>query len=74
MRLVKRTAITLKPKQPYLDWANHLDDGPKINDETNSEASIYLVEDGSDFEFDLEALLNPHYTLVSAKCEAKKRG
>ena len=59
--LVKRAAITLKPKRPYLDWANHLDDGPKINDETNSEASIYLLEDDSGFEFDLEALLKPHY-------------
>ena len=59
MRLVKRTAITLKPKQPYFDWANHLDDGPKIDAEASSEASIYLVEDDSDFEFDLEALLNP---------------
>ena len=61
MRLVKRTAITLKPKQPYLDWANQLDDGPKIDAETDSEASIYLLEDDSDFEFDLEALLKPHY-------------
>jgi hypothetical protein len=61
MRLVKRTAITLKPKQPYFDWANHLDDGPKIDAETSSEASIYLLEDDSDFEFDLEALLSPHY-------------
>ena len=61
MRPVKRTGITLKPKQPYLDWANHLDDGPKIDAETYSEASIYLLEDDSDFKFDLEALLKPHY-------------
>ena len=61
MRLVKRSAITLKPKQPYFDWANQLDDGPKIDAETDSEASIYLLEDGSDFEFYLEALLSPHY-------------
>jgi hypothetical protein len=31
MRLVKRAAITVTPKQPYIDWANGLDeDGVKI--------------------------------------------
>ena len=35
MRLGKQILITLKPKQPYLDWANTLDDGPKIDPETS---------------------------------------
>jgi hypothetical protein len=26
MRLVKRAAITVTPKRPYIDWANSLDD------------------------------------------------
>ena len=61
MRLVKRTAFSLKQKQPYHDWANTLDDGPKTDPEASSETSIYLLEDDSEFEFDLEALLNLHY-------------
>ena len=61
MRLVKRAAITLRSKKPYLDWANTLDDGPKIDPETSSETNIYLLEDDSEFEFNLEALLNHHY-------------
>jgi hypothetical protein len=41
MRRVKRTAISLKPKQAYVDWANSLDkDGVKIGTEfTPEEAS-----------------------------------
>jgi hypothetical protein len=27
MRLVKRAAITVTPKQPYIDWANAIDEG-----------------------------------------------
>lgn len=27
MRLLNRTAITIRPKQPYLDWANSFTDG-----------------------------------------------
>ena len=33
MRLVNRAAITVTPKQPYIDWANSLDeDGVKIGE------------------------------------------
>ena len=33
MRVVKRAAITVTPKQPYIDWANNLDeDGVKIEE------------------------------------------
>ncbi len=27
MRLLNRTAVTIRPKQPYLDWANSFTDG-----------------------------------------------
>jgi len=27
MRLLNRTAITIRPRQPYLDWANAFSDG-----------------------------------------------
>ena len=44
MRLVKRAAITVTPKQPYIDWANGLDeDGVKIGEDFEPEKSVYLI-------------------------------
>jgi hypothetical protein len=44
MRLVKRAAITVTPKQPYITWANALDeDGAKIGEDVESEISVYLI-------------------------------
>jgi hypothetical protein len=38
MRIIKRAAITVTPKQPYIDWANHLDeDGVKIDEDFQPE-------------------------------------
>ena len=46
MRRVKRAALSVKPKQPYIDWANGLDeDGVKIGTEYTPEGTIYLVDD-----------------------------
>jgi hypothetical protein len=34
MRQVNRAAITVTPKQPYIDWANSIDeDGVKIGED-----------------------------------------
>jgi hypothetical protein len=49
MRLVKRAAITVTPKQPTIDWANSLDeDGVKIDEDFQPERHIYLIGDISD--------------------------
>jgi hypothetical protein len=41
MRLVKRAAITVTPKQPYIDWANSLDeDGVKIGEDFTPERHV----------------------------------
>ena len=48
MRLVKRAAITVTPKQPYIDWANRLDeDGVKIGEDFQPERHVYLIGDVS---------------------------
>jgi len=31
MKTINRTAITIRPKQPYIDWANSFDDGEKYD-------------------------------------------
>jgi len=41
MRLVKRAAITVTPKQPYIGWANNLDEN------FQPERHIYLIGDVS---------------------------
>ena len=65
MQRVKRTAISLRPKQPYLDWANGLeDDGVKIGGEFAPEENIYLIQDSVDRQNDLEALLEPYYETI----------
>ncbi len=49
MRLVKRAAITVTPKQPYITWANAIDeDGVKIDEDFAPEKSVYLIGDVSD--------------------------
>ncbi len=65
MQCVKRTAISLKPKQPYLDWANGLDEGGvKIGPEFTPEENIYLIQDSSDPRVDLEMMLEPYYAAI----------
>jgi hypothetical protein len=65
MRRVKRTAIRLKPKQPYIEWANSLDaGGVKIGTEFTPEENIYLIEDRGGQPLDLETLLEPYYGAI----------
>ncbi len=65
MRRVKRTAISLKPKQPYIDWANGLEEGGvKIGTEFTPEENIYLIADGVDRPDNLETLLEPCYQTI----------
>ena len=65
MRLVKRAAITVTPKQPYIEWANAIDeDGVKIGEEFWPEKHIYLIEDISDMPFDREAIVRPYFETI----------
>ncbi len=45
-RTINRAALIVRPKQPYVDWANSVDDdGPRaILQELRTDPSIYLVE------------------------------
>ena len=45
-RTINRAALIVRPKQPYVDWANSVDDdGPRaILQRLRTDPSIYLVE------------------------------
>lgn len=45
-RTINRAGLIVRPKQPYVDWANSVeDDGPRANlQELQASPSIYLVE------------------------------
>jgi hypothetical protein len=64
-REVKRTALVIKPKQPYIQWANALDeDGVKLGVDFEMEGRVYLVDDASGFERDVEATVAPHFEFI----------
>jgi hypothetical protein len=64
-RQLKRTAIIVKPKQPYIQWANSLDDdGVKLGEEFEPEHTVYLVEDITDYLVDVEAIVAPYFEFI----------
>ncbi len=72
MRLVKRAAITVTPKQPYIDWANGIDeDGVKIGEDFEPEKSVYLIGDVSNvIPFDRDVIVRP---LCWPKCTSVRK-
>src|SRR5579862_6452594 len=65
MRRVKRAAISIKPKQPYIDWANGLDeDGVKIGAAFTPDENIYLVDDLPEGGLDPAVLLEPYFEAI----------
>ena len=65
MRRLKRTALSVTPKRPHIDWANGLEaGGVKIGSEFMPEQTIYLAEDTTDQVVDLRTLLKPYYVTI----------
>ncbi len=64
MNLINRTALIVIPKQPYIDWANSLDDGVKLNiNNPRYEYSLYLI-DNVVREADVERVLKQYYVEI----------
>ena len=65
MNTVNRAALIVKPKKPYVEWANGLDDhGPKLRlDDPRWENTIYLLSEVMR-EGDARALLREHYPTI----------
>lgn len=65
MRRVKRTAVIIIPKQPYIDWANSLEeDGVQLGEDYTPEHTIYLVEDITGYMIDKVEIIKPHYEFI----------
>jgi hypothetical protein len=66
MRLVQRAAITVTPQQPYIDWANGLDeDGVKIGEDFQPERQIHLIEDVSYvIPFEQDVIVRPDFKAI----------
>jgi hypothetical protein len=64
-RTLNRVALIVRPKQPYIDWANGLEEGgPKlILDSPEQEYTIYLVEESS-LDLDPRPALRRHYSAI----------
>lgn len=64
MKLVNRSALTIIPRQPYVDWANTLDDGPKLDiTDPHHEYDVYLVDEIADGD-DLNWVLHEYYPRI----------
>jgi hypothetical protein len=51
MRILNRNVVILRPKQPYVDWANALDDGPPFDPAEEPEGgTAYLVPEAATVE------------------------
>lgn len=61
MALLNRSAIILTPKQPYIDWANSFEDGPRfeLKDE-HDELPVFLGPDMDTTE-EVEAFVNKNF-------------
>ena len=62
--IINRTALTIIPKQPFIDWANSLDDGPKLKvNDPNYEPTVYLVDEVSS-DTALNRIIRQHYSQI----------
>src|SRR5688572_16640768 len=64
LSFVNRSAIILVPRQPYVDWANSLDDGPRYEHTIDdSEAIPIFLGPGVDEIQEVEEFISKNYDL-----------
>jgi hypothetical protein len=61
--LLYRSAITITRKQPYIDWANSVDEGgPELTTElADDRRTVYLVGESENGRLDLRAVLDDYW-------------
>ena len=64
-RAINRAALIVRPKQPYVEWANSMDDGGSkaILKQLRESPSIYLVE-SIDFLEDFDLLIEDNWEWI----------
>ena len=60
MESVDRTALMVRPKQPYIDWANSFEDGGPKYDQDRQHAKIYLIDEVAD-PSDIKKVVRRHW-------------
>jgi len=65
MELVNRAAITVVPKEPYIDWANGLEQlGVKLTPENQLAPTVYLIEDISEYLVTDEEVMKRYFKVI----------
>lgn len=66
--MINRAALVVIPKDPYVEWANALEEGgPKLDvDDPDRDHSVYLVDDMGEEEggVDVDTVLRPYYQKI----------
>ena len=65
MKLVNKAAIVIKPKQPFINWANHFDDdGPTLSlEDARHDPDVSLVDDLEN-ELEKEKVVRKYYKTI----------
>jgi hypothetical protein len=64
-KIVNRAALVVKPKQPYIDWANHFDDGgPILTVESALEDFDVFLIDELENEADKQKVIRKYYKMI----------
>ncbi len=65
MYMLNRSVLLVKPKEPYINWANGLEEeGPKLSlDDPRGELTVYLVDE-VEFDSDADKVIEEHYPKI----------
>lgn len=63
MKTINRTVVTIKGKEPFVEWANSFDDGAPKMDIDESHSTAYLIPDIYD-EFNYEKYLKKNFKTI----------
>ena len=65
MFVVNRSALLVKRKKPYIDWANALDeDGPRLSLDGPMKDSTVCLVDEIGYERDVQEVVKKHYAII----------
>lgn len=63
MKTINRTAITIKGKKPFMEWANSFDDGGPKMDINDIHPTVYLIPEKYD-EYNYENFLKKNFKTI----------